>query len=133
MWRDKLIKRIQLRNLEEEKDRKVTWAELFYDLVFVVLVSELSNYLFKNLSIVGLLEFCLLFIAVWYGWLANTFYADRFDNDSPLHRLFYVIQMLFVACLAAHVHFAFTDKGIVFVVLYILFRLVILFEYILVY
>ena len=86
MWHDKFVKPIQLRNLGAEKDRKVTWTELFYDLVFVVVIAELSHNLFKHTSIIGILQFCLLFIAVW--WL---YYDNR--KVMPMRKTFSLIAL----------------------------------------
>lgn len=55
---------------EGERERHATWLELFYDLVFVVTISQLAHYLEENLSLYGFLQFVLLFIPVWwaFGW-----------------------------------------------------------------
>jgi low temperature requirement protein LtrA len=40
---------------EEQHERKVSWLELFYDLVFVVVISELTSYLSGHVSLGGVL------------------------------------------------------------------------------
>src|ERR671928_125710 len=44
---------------EEQHERKVSWLELFYDLVFVVVISELTSYLSGHVSLGGVLGFVL--------------------------------------------------------------------------
>ncbi len=50
-----LWQRPKLRTDEEEGlERKVTWLELFYDLVFVVVIAELAHTLSENISPAGI-------------------------------------------------------------------------------
>lgn len=63
---------------KEEKEGHATWLELFYDLVFVPVVSQLAENLDHNISLIGLLSFIALFIPVWFAWLGATFFAARF-------------------------------------------------------
>jgi low temperature requirement protein LtrA len=56
----------QLRTDEDQNiHRKVSWLELFFDLIFVVVVAELSHYLAKQVSLEGVGSFILLFLPVW--------------------------------------------------------------------
>ncbi|HEX9987496.1 MAG TPA: low temperature requirement protein A [Chloroflexia bacterium] len=100
-----LWQRPRLRTDEEEhRERKTSWLELFFDLVFVVVVAELSHRLSEDISWDGLGGFVLLFVPVWWVWLGATFYNDRFETDDVSHRLFTFLQMLPVAALALNVH-----------------------------
>ena len=91
----------QLRVSEEDsEERHATWLELFYDLVFVVVVAQLAHRLKDHLSLPGIAEFALVFIPVWWSWVGTTFYATRFDTDDTLHRVFTVIQMAAIAAMA---------------------------------
>ena len=47
---------------------RVTYEELFFDLVYVFAVTQLSHQLLHNLSIGGLIETIILWFAVWLGW-----------------------------------------------------------------
>jgi low temperature requirement protein LtrA len=38
---------------ETEEDRRATWLELFYDLIFVAAVSQVAHYLSKHISVSG--------------------------------------------------------------------------------
>lgn len=68
-----------------EADRHATWLELFFDLVFVVSISQLSDKLIHNLNWVGLFEFIFLFTPIWWLWVIHTAYSTRFDVDSATH------------------------------------------------
>jgi hypothetical protein len=56
---------------KEEKERHASWLELFHDLVFVAVVSQLSENLGHNISWTGLLSFIVLFIPVWGGCILS--------------------------------------------------------------
>jgi low temperature requirement protein LtrA len=53
----------------EDSDRRATWLELFYDLVFVVTISQLSHYLSEHLSWLGVVSFMLFFVPIWWCWV----------------------------------------------------------------
>jgi low temperature requirement protein LtrA len=97
--------RPQLRTDEEEqRERKVSWLELFYDLVFVVVISELARYLSGHVSLEGVLSFALLFVAVWWVWIGGTYYTERFETEDLSYRIFTFLQMLPLAAMAVFVH-----------------------------
>ncbi len=75
-------------------ERKVTWLELFYDLVLVVVVSELAHRLVGIESARGLVPYALLFAPVWWLWLGITFYSERFETDGLENRLFFLCNMV---------------------------------------
>src|SRR2546425_8223333 len=53
----------RLQTLAEESDRHASWLELFFDLVFVVAITELSGQLVADHSAGGFLRFAALFIS----------------------------------------------------------------------
>jgi low temperature requirement protein LtrA len=91
-------------NIDSDEERKATWLELFYDLVYVVVVAELAAGLNEHVNLDGLLAFVLLFIPVWWSWTGVTFYNDRFDTDNTGHRLLTLLQMVAIVGLAVNVH-----------------------------
>ena len=48
--------------------RQVTFLELFYDLVYVVIIAQLSHALAGHISWEGVAEFAFLFVIVWWAW-----------------------------------------------------------------
>ncbi|WP_086769384.1 low temperature requirement protein A [Nostoc sp. 106C] len=113
-----------LRNLEREQH--ATWIELFFDLVFVVAIAELSHYLEEHLTVIGFLQFVLLFVPSWWAWVLFTFYSDRFDTDDSIHRLLMLTGMLTILFLGANVHNAFGEGSAGFTLAYVLARSVVL-------
>ena len=55
----------QLRREECEEERRATWLELFFDLVFVVAIAQLAHNLQSDFTVTGLLKFAILFVPVW--------------------------------------------------------------------
>lgn len=77
--------------------RKATWFELFFDLVFVVAVAQLSGTYAQHYDLSGALMFALAFLAMWWCWLGHTFHATRFDDDSNRRRGLGFLQIVAVA------------------------------------
>lgn len=44
----------------EQKQRRVSWLELLYDLVYVIAISKITHHFSQNISLTGFLEYCLL-------------------------------------------------------------------------
>ena len=89
---------------DNEEERRATWLELFFDLIFVVAIAELAHYLDGHVGLSGFFSFVALFVPTWWCWLGSTFYATRFDTDDLGHRLLTLLQMALVAALAVNVH-----------------------------
>lgn len=120
----------QLRTGEEgESDRHATWLELFYDLVFVVAVSQLAHNLNEDVSPTGFLGFVILFVPVWWSWIGTTLYANRFDTDDIVHRLLTAMQILAIAALAVNVHHGLAENAPGFALAYASGRALLVFEY----
>lgn len=113
----------------EEESRRATWLELFYDLVFVVAVSQVAHYLSQHLSWSGLIGYIALFIPIWWAWIGATFYANRFDVDDIGHRLLTAVQMLGVAAMAVNVHHGLGESSGGFALSYVVVRLILVFQY----
>ena len=113
----------------EEESRRATWLELFYDLVFVVAVSQVAHYLNDHLSWSGFIGFVALFIPIWWAWIGATFYANRFDVDDIGHRLLTAMQMLGVAAMAINVHHGLGESSGGFALSYFVVRLILVFQY----
>lgn len=121
--------RLRIGEENEAEPRHATWLELFYDLVFVVAVSQLAHNLSKDVSITGFLGFVMLFVPVWWVWIGTTFYANRFDSDTIGRRLLMGIQMLAVAALAINVHHGLGSSSVGFALSYAAARGVLVIEY----
>jgi low temperature requirement protein LtrA len=113
----------------EEESRRATWLELFFDLVFVVAVSQVAHYLRDHVSIMGVLGYVALFLPLWWAWIGATFYANRFDVDDIGHRLLTGVQMLGIAAMAVNVHQGLGASSIGYALSYVLVRIILIFQY----
>lgn len=87
-----------------EIHRAVTWLELFFDLVFVVVIARLAHNLAGDVSPHGFLVFFLMFIAVFWVWNGAVYYVERFESEGLEMRLFTFIVIIFVAGMAIYSH-----------------------------
>ena len=86
--------------LRDDQRRSVGWLELFFDLVFVVVVSRLAHYLAGHLTPRVVLEFTIQFAGVFWIWNAFTYYTERFESGGLEDRFFTFLALLPVAGLA---------------------------------
>ena len=84
--------------------RMVSFLELFYDLVYVVLVAELSRGLSNHITWAGLGGFAFLFVIVWWAWFNGTTYHDLHGNNDIRTRVFTFLQMFSVVTMAVFAH-----------------------------
>ncbi len=113
----------------DSEPRHATWLELFYDLVFVVAVSQLAHRLSGDVTLQGFVSYAGLFVPIWWAWIGTTFYANRFDSDDMIRRVMMGMQMLAIAALAVNVHHAWGDTSIGFAISYIVSRVLLIVEY----
>lgn len=115
---------------KNEEERHATWLELFYDLVFVVTVSQLSHYLLHDVSLSNFFGFLFLFIPVWWSWIGTTFFATRFYSDDLGHRLLILLQMGGAGAMAVNISGAFNNTFSGFALSYAFMRLILVIEYV---
>ena len=84
------------------RDRKVTWTELFFDLVFVAAVAQVGAPLAAHFSFGELGRFAFLLLIIWWAWHGYAVYATRFDTDDRIERAATLLQMVAVIFMAAN-------------------------------
>lgn len=109
-------------------ERRASWLELFYDLVYVIVVGRLAEGLAHDPTPAGLVAFVALFVPTWWSWSGVTFYNDRFDTDDAAHRVLILLQMAGMALLALSVPHALAGPG--FALSYALVRLLLVGMYV---
>jgi low temperature requirement protein LtrA len=115
---------------EGENERKVTWLELFYDLVYVAAIIQLGNTLSNDVSWGGFVRFVALFIPIWWSWTGITFYVNRFVVEDLVHRLLIFTQIGFIAVMAMSTVDAFGALGQQFVLAYVGIRTILIVLYV---
>ena len=81
-------------------EKRATWLELFYDLIFVAAFIQLGDGLSKHTSFGGFAAFAGIFVPLWIVWTGFTFYINRFTIDDFTHRLTVFVQMFAVGAMA---------------------------------
>ena len=109
---------------DRSEERRVTFLELFYDLVYVVIIAELSHTLAGNMSLAGIGTFVFLFIIVWWAWFNGAMYHDLHGNNDIRTRVFTFLQMLTVAAMAVFAHNAIGEGSTGFALAYAAFHLI---------
>jgi low temperature requirement protein LtrA len=82
--------------------RRVTWIELFFDLIFVAAVAQVGIPLASDYSWSGLLRYAFLFVLIWWAWSGHTLFVTRFDSDDLFQRVLVLIQCFLAAVMAAN-------------------------------
>jgi low temperature requirement protein LtrA len=90
----------------------VTNIELFFDLVYVFAVTQLSHYLLDHLTVAGALQGALLLAMVWQLWAYTTWLTNWLDPDRLPVRLLLLVMMVISLVMSAALPSAFTDSGL---------------------
>lgn len=96
----------------------VAFIELFFDLVFVFAITQLSHGLLAHLSPVGALQTLILLFAVWWVWIYTTWCANWLDPERANVRLMLIVLMLAALALASAIPDAFGARGWLFAATY---------------
>lgn len=96
----------------------VTNVELFFDLVFVFAVTQLSHRLLEHLTLAGALQTAFLLLAVWWVWMYTCWFTNWIDPDRPTVRMLMFLLMLAGLLMSAAIPNAFGHEGLLFAVAY---------------
>jgi low temperature requirement protein LtrA len=104
---------------ERGEGERVTFIELFFDLVYVFAVTSLSELLLHHLTVRGAAQTLLLLVAVWWAWIYTAWATNWFDPDRPAVRLMLVGVMLASLVMSASLPAAFGARGLAFAGAYV--------------
>lgn len=101
-WRRRMVARDH-----SETHRQASWLELFFDLTFVIAVAQAARQLEHSLAGghvgAGLIGYFVVFAAIWWAWMAFTWFANVFDTDDVPYRLLVFVMIAGSLGLAAAV------------------------------
>ncbi|QWP79154.1 low temperature requirement protein A [Lysobacter sp. K5869] len=97
-----------------EGHAKVGFAELFFDLVFVFAVTQLSHTLLEHLDLAGALRTGLLFLGVWWLWIYTSWVTNWLDPEKVPVRLMIFALMLGGLLLSSSLPHAFAERGLAY-------------------
>jgi low temperature requirement protein LtrA len=107
-----------------ESEKQVTWAELFFDLVFVFAVTQVSTLLHHDYTWPGVVRALIVFVPVWWAWVGTTVHANRHNVDTPRDTIGIFTVGLGSMCMALAIPYAYLDRGLLFGAAYLFLRLV---------
>jgi low temperature requirement protein LtrA len=100
-------------------EQRVTNLELFFDLVYVFAVTQLSHRLLDHLTVGGVLETLFLLLVVWWAWVYTIWVTNWFDPDQLALRLLLVSVMLASLVMSVAIPEAFGERGLIFAAAYV--------------
>ena len=105
-----LVRPVRLWSADPIHSRRVSWLELFFDLIFVAAVAQVAVPLGDDYTVHGLVRYALMFLLIWWAWLGHTMYSTRFDADDVVQRLLTLLQIFAAAAMAANAKMAFDSR-----------------------
>src|SRR5215208_5774363 len=102
------------RDRDAEEEQRATSLELFYDLVFVFAITQVSHLLLDHLTWTGAGQALLVLLVVWWAWNYTTWVTNELDPDSIVVRLLLIGLMLASLLMAVAIPEAFGEKALLF-------------------
>jgi low temperature requirement protein LtrA len=106
---------------EVSSDRTVSALELFYDLVYVAVISRASHHLAEHVTARGFLELTVVFGLIWAAWVNGTLYLELHGREDGRTRNTVFLQMGILMLLAVFTTDATGDGGTAFALVYAVF------------
>jgi low temperature requirement protein LtrA len=108
----------------ERPEKRVTWAELFFDLVFVFAVTQVAALLHADHTWAGVGRALVLFVPIWWAWVGTSIHANTHDIDTPVDRVGIFAVGLCSLFMALAVPGAYADQGVLFGASYLALRII---------
>ena len=112
-----------LRPTDSSRADRVTYVELFFDLMFVLALTQLSAYLFENQTPLGAFEGIIMVCALWWAWVSTTWVTNWLDPVTlPVRGA--IVALGFVALvMSVSIAEAFGDRAWAFAVSYVVLQI----------
>lgn len=95
-------------------EARVGFVELFFDLVFVFAITQVSHFLLENLTWLGALQAAMMVAAVWWAWIYTSWITNWLDPQRPAVQLGLFVLMAAGLVMSAALPHAFDDTGLAF-------------------
>jgi low temperature requirement protein LtrA len=96
------------------RSTRVTNLELFYDLVFVFAITQVSHLLLEDLTWAHVGQGTVVLLATWWSWNYTTWVTNELDPEAIVVRLVIVALMLASLLMAVAIPDAFGDRALLF-------------------
>ncbi len=118
------------RPLSSPEDQKVTFVELFFDLVFVFSVTQVGSLLHDGFTVANVGQAILVFWLVWWAWSQFTWTLNAVDTTHPVVEIATFVAAMGAFFMAIALPATFHGRGGLFASAYLFVRVVGLFLYI---
>lgn len=105
-----------LRPAGGDEAHRVTFVELFFDLVFVFAVTQISHHLIATPSFAGLVQTIMLTMAIWWVWVDTAWVTNWLNPEQARVRGLLIALMLGALLMSSAIPEAFGAKGVLFTV-----------------
>ncbi len=102
-----------------EEKRRTNFLELFFDLVFVAALAQLSQGLIRDLTWREAFQTLVLLLAMWWIWALTAWTTDLYDPRRPAIQLLVTATMLGTLVMVVALPDAFGGRGLVFAGVYV--------------
>ncbi|MDZ5698554.1 low temperature requirement protein A [Chelativorans sp. M5D2P16] len=120
----KLVPKAALRSLSPGDSPRVTNMELFFDLVYVFTIIQLSHFLLEHETWLGALQAATLFAAVWWAWNYTAWATNWLNPDHASGRVLMVMLMACALLMAVAMPQAYSSRAGLFVGAYVAMALI---------
>ena len=103
-----------LMRTRDGSEARVGFVELFFDLVFVFAITQVSHFLLGNLTWLGALQAAMMVAAVWWAWVFTSWITNWLDPQKAAVQIGLFVLMGAGLVLSAALPHAFEDKGLAF-------------------
>jgi low temperature requirement protein LtrA len=113
-----VLPQLPLFRARTDGEQRATFFELFFDLVYVFAVTQLSHHLLANLTWSGAAQTAFMLVALYWAWNYTTWMTNWFDPDTVPVRLVVVFVMLASLLMAIAIPEGFGDHALLFACAY---------------
>ena len=107
---------------EADAEHRVTHLELFFDLVFVFAITQVTAFIADDLTWAGLVRGLFVLAALWWTWAAYAWLTNTLDPEEGAVRLAMFASMGAMLIVALATPRAFGADGLVFGITYFVVR-----------
>jgi low temperature requirement protein LtrA len=116
------VEHLVLEPTAEEEERKTSYLELFFDLIFVFAFTQVTALILEDTSAAGFARAALVLAMVWWAWSAYTWMTNAIDIENTVTRLLVFAAMAAGFFMALAVPDAYQDEAAWFAVAYFVVR-----------
>ena len=103
----------------EGEEANVEFVELFFDLVFVFAVTQISHLLLAHLTLLGAFQSAFLLLAIWWVWVFTSWVTNWMDPRRTTVKFLLFVLMLAGLVMSSSLPQAFEERGLTFAAAYV--------------